>query len=785
MEDGQIRGDYMLKSKAKWTFINDHGEVDLLPEDMHLSSVTKKLLAQRNIIEKEEVGKFLQPKLSHLLDPCNLDSIEVVKERLIQAIERNEKILIYGDYDADGVTATVILLQTLRQLGASCDYYIPNRFTEGYGPNKSAFKQAKEAGFSVIITVDTGIAAVEEAAYAMELGIDLIITDHHETLDELPEAYAIIHPKLSDNYSFKSLAGVGIAFKLAQHLLGYLPEQYLDLVAIGTIADLVPLIGENRIFASHGLKRLSTTTNKGLQALKNICSLNDSVDADDVGFLLAPRINAVGRLQDASLAVELLMCETIEEATELANIVHSLNTKRQQLVRDTVGEAVELIEKETLQNFIVVAKEGWNEGILGIVASRLVQKYDRPAIVLTIQRENNLAKGSARSIPAFDLFTHLHTIKDLFINFGGHAQAAGLTLSLDNIKILKEVLHNIISEQLEPEDFRQHIHISDELEAKDLTESLVHEINMLAPFGIGNPKPLFLFKSIPYDVRKIGKDKSHLKLKFHSSQGTFEGIGFGMGNIYPFITPNTPINIVGELNINEWNGHRKVQMVLQDININERQLFDHRDKRQLHLTPYIDRDVKQLIISQKDIDDERLQSIQQMTYEDALLKVKTVVDDLFIFDMPQRLELLIQLIKQIRPNNIHACYRLNKSVYLTPFPTRDDFKWVYRFIHQYEPINLTTDINRIAQSKRWPDELVHFIIQVFIDLQFVIVQNGQLRLNPHPEKKDLQQSKIYQQRLERIEMEKILHYTNAQQLQQWFFQTMDERLVEEEISHGL
>src|SRR5690625_2224136 len=785
MEGGQIRGDYMLESKANWKFLCNGEEDDPLPKDINLSSVTRRLLAQRHITTEEAIEKFLKPKLTHLIEPHLLDTIDLAKERIEQAIKNDEKILIYGDYDADGVTATVILLKTLRQLGARRDFYIPNRFTEGYGPTKAAFKRAADTGFTVIVTVDTGISAIAEAEYAKELGIDLIITDHHETLDNIPDAYAIIHPKLSKNYSFKHLAGVGIAFKLAQHLLGYLPEKYLDLVAIGTIADLVPLIEENRVFAAHGLKKLTTTTNKGLQALKNVCSLKDSIEADDVGFLLAPRINAVGRLQDASLAVKLLMSETSEEAEELAQIVQSLNLKRQQLVRETVKEAVAIIEEKELQNFIVVANEGWNEGVLGIVASHLVQKYDRPAIVLTIQKDNNLLKGSGRSIPAFDLFTNLHKIKDVFTNFGGHAQAAGMSLPLENLQTLQEKLNKIVNEQLKQEDFKQLININDELASDELTESIVHEINMLAPFGMENPKPKFLFKHIPYDVRQIGQDKSHLKLKFQGNNGTFEGLGFGMGDIYPFITSNTPLEIVGELNINEWNGHRTVQMILQDIKISERQLFDHRDKRQLNLMPFINKNYKQLIVSTKPITGEGLQSIDKITYGDDSLDLVASVDDLFIFDIPHRLDNLIQIVKRTTPNNIHACYDLKNSVYLTPFPTREDFKWVYSFINHYGTINKTTDITRIAENKRWTEEDVRFIIQVFIDLQFVLEQNDQLLLNPHPEKKDLQQSEVYQQRLERIETEKILHYSNALQLKQWFFQMINQRTVEEEVSHGL
>lgn len=784
MEDGQIRGDNMLKSKANWQFLRTDGEEEYFPDGLNISTVTKKLLVQRGLTSKDAIEKFLQPNLNDLIAPDFLESIDKVYDRIQRAITAGEKILIYGDYDADGVTATVILLKTLRQLGAHCDYYIPNRFTEGYGPNVQAFQQAFDDDFTVIITVDTGIAATDEAAFAKQLGIDLIITDHHEVQGQLPEAFAIIHPKLSEKYSFKQLAGVGIAFKLAQHLLGYLPEQFLDLVALGTIADLVPLIDENRILTAHGLKQISTTNNLGLQALKRVCSLNDSIDSQDVGFSLAPRINAVGRLQNASLAVDLLMADTIEEAEELATTVQSINSERQQIVREIVKEAEAIIEADELQNFIVVANEGWNEGVLGIVASRLVQKYDRPAIVLTIQRENNLVKGSGRSIPAFDLFSQLLKISDLFTNFGGHSQAAGLSLPIEHLPELINKLNKFVNEQLEGEDFKQLIEISDVLECEDLSESLVHEINELAPFGMKNPKPVFLYKQIPYDVRQIGKDKNHLKLQFQAENKTFEGIGFSMGNLYPFLTRDTPLGIVGELNINEWNGRRTVQMVMQDIKIDDYQLFDHRGKRQLDLSPFINERTKQLAVHTYLHQDNPL-TIKSMSYDDHALIHLDEIDDLFVFDLPKSLEDLTMIIQKTKPKNIHVCYNLEQSLYLTPFPTREDFKWLYGYINHNQTIKPETHLPRIANQKEWTDEVVQFMIEVFLDLQFVIEHHGAFVLNPHPRKQELQQSNIYQQRLKQIDIEKKLYYSNAQDLKQWFLQMMDLHTIEEEVVNGL
>src|SRR5699024_4311182 len=335
MYNGQFRGEYMLDSKTKWILKNKAQNITKeLLHSMNVSPITLELLIQRGITTEDDINRFLEPRLNDLYEPNLLSMIEVASERIHRAIQHEEKILVYGDYDADGVSATTLLLKVLNELGANCDYYIPNRFTEGYGLNEQALRTACENGFQVVITVDTGIGSHHEAMIAKQLGIDLIITDHHESQGELPDAYAIIHPKCSSNYPFKELAGVGVAFKLSEYLLGYFPEQYLDLVAIGTIADLVPLIEENRILTYYGLRTLSSSKNKGIKALKQICQIDGQVSEEDVAFSLAPRINAVGRLQDASLAVRLLMTESTEEARELAETVQSLNSERQKIVQD-------------------------------------------------------------------------------------------------------------------------------------------------------------------------------------------------------------------------------------------------------------------------------------------------------------------------------------------------------------------------------------------------------------------------------------------------------------------
>ncbi|GAB3050393.1 single-stranded-DNA-specific exonuclease RecJ [Virgibacillus ainsalahensis] len=771
----------MLQSKAIWKYTTIQDDtVKLMDDSTSLSPVIKELLLQRGVTTAKEAAKFLSPDIEDLYSAAKLDSIEEACERVHKAIDQQEKILVYGDYDADGVSSTTVLLKTLQELGADYDYYIPNRFTEGYGPNEEAFRKAYENGFHLIITVDNGIAAVREAAIAKQLGIDLIITDHHEVQDELPDAFAILHPKCSPGYFFKELAGVGVAFKFAEHLLGYFPKHLLDFVAIGTIADLVPLVNENRILAFYGLRALTATNNPGIKALKHICKIEGNVTEEDVGFLIGPRLNAVGRLQDADLAVQLLMTDEQEEAEYIAQEIQQLNLQRQQIVSNIVKEAEEMVNKEN--NVIIVAKEGWNEGVLGIVASKLVRKYERPAIVLAIKPDTSQVKGSARSIPAFDLFQNCMKIREHFTHFGGHSQAAGMTIPDENLQTVQEALETLINEQLTEEDFKQEIEISHTINLPEISEELVNEINQLAPFGMKNPKPVFELKENPSQVRQIGSKRNHLKLQFRQDGVLLDGIGFGMGDLHPHISPHTPVTIAGELGINEWNGNKKAQIIIQDMKIEEWQLFDHRGKNSVDTHSIASNNRNLAISNKKGI---LPAEVRQITYDTDIGSLPEI-DELYIFDLPVTLERLKEIIRITKPVNIHACYYVEESTYLTAFPSRDEFKWFYALILKRKSIDLKKEISAIMKAKGWNKDRIIFLSKVFFELGFVKIENGVIELNPHPLKKDLQESNAYQERLAQAEIEKILYYSNYMELKKWFTTCMDylERPKEEQ-TYGL
>ena len=778
----------MLPSKANWLF---REKQDLSPavqdESMQLSSIVLQLLQQRNITTVEDIQHFMSPLLSDLYEPINLSMIDLAAERIHQAITHEEKILVYGDYDADGVSSTALLLQALKELGAICDFYIPNRFTEGYGLNEQAIKDAYKNGYQVIVTVDTGIASIAEADIAKSLGMDLIITDHHELQEELPDAYAIINPKCSPNYPFSELAGVGVAFKLAQQLLGYFPEHLLDYVAIGTIADLVPLVDENRILAYHGLKLLSTTTNIGLQALKKVCQLEGPITEEHVGFSIGPRLNAVGRIQDASLAVELLITEDADEAKTLAEMVQSVNEKRQQIVSKIVREAEEMTRASQVDNVIVVAKEGWNEGVLGIVASRLVRKYDRPAIVLTIKSDQGVAKGSARSITPFNLFENCMRIKDLFTQFGGHAQAAGMTLPLENVDDLRVQLNKQINDELTEDDFKQVIEISDDIEVSDINEQLIPEINQLAPFGMGNPKPIFCLTAHPTDVRQIGSLKNHLKLQFKENDVVVEGIGFSLGEAYAHLSPYDEMRIVGELGINEWNGIRKPQIIIQDLCVDAWQLFDHRGKKETNISTYLKTSNGSLIISEKELNlpEDEFAHVVQMNYPEDIDRLHPV-DSLFLYDLPPTLSVLEDMIRKTQPANVHLLFQLEDSKYLQPIPTRADFKWFYSFAYQHQSVDLKKAIPYVMRTKKWTKDFIIFMAKVFLELKFVRIESSIMTMEQNPEKREIQSSQLYQTLQLEVEIEKALYYSNYQQLKTWFSKLMTRKAsAEEEVVHGL
>lgn len=769
---------FMLKSKANWKFYNEQiNEIDAPAQ------LVNHLLKQRGIETEEEQERFLHPNWNDISDPSTMHDMEKAGLRIFQAIENEEKITVCGDYDADGVTSTALLMTALRELGAVCDFYIPNRFKEGYGLQKAAIESLHAQGVSLLITVDNGIANVEEVAFANQLGMDVIVTDHHEMQEELPDAYALIHPKLASQYTCKELAGVGVTFQLVHHLFGEMPTYLLDLVAIGTIADMVPLVGENRIFTYYGLKQLNETTNCGIRALINQCKITDKVTERNVGFSLAPRLNAVGRLQDASLAVDLLLTEDEEEAKQIAHYIDELNKERQQIVTEIVKEAEKQVNHE--DGILVLYDENWHEGVLGIAASRLVNRFDRPVMMLHYNKEAGTLKGSARSIPAFHLFENCMDINDLFTKFGGHSQAAGMTFPFANLEEIKAQLNEKVFAQVAEEDFKKEIQVSASLSPNQITEELVQQIAMFAPFGMQNEEPVFHLKAIPNQVRQIGQENKHLKMQFMDQDKQMDALGFFMGEMYYLISEQIPVSVIGKLQINEWNGNRTVQMIIEDMEIKEWQLFDYRGKQhEKYVRPYLNHYNHHIILANhhKIETEHDTHHVQQITYETDVSEL-TKSDILYIYDLPYDLTKLREIVKQIEPSSIHVSYGVTEDAFLQAVPSREDFKWVYGFLLKHQPIHLKLDLPKIIRMKRWTKERIIFILKVFFDLEFIRVEKDVITVNTDAEKKQLHESNTYRLRMQQSDIEKTLYYSTYDELKQWFGENLTVQQKKEELCY--
>lgn len=551
-----------------------------LEGQLGVSPILARLLAQRNIRDVEAAERFLQPSLAHLPEPELLLGMDKAVARLLRALRDKEKIVIYGDYDVDGTTATALLTEFFQDLGAEVDYYIPHRLREGYSLNAGALKKIREQGAKVVITVDNGISAVAEAEVARDLGLDLIVTDHHEIPPRLPEAFAILNPKQAgDAFPGKELAGVGVAFYLLIALRKALREagmlgdrepnlrRALDLVAVGTVADMAPLKGVNRILVREGLKVLSRTARPGLKALKEVAGVDGEVSADQVGFRLGPRINAVGRLDDAAFGVKLLLSRSEAEALELARRLDRANIERQDLEDEIAREACARVEAERLferRRSLVLFHEDWHPGVVGIVASRLVEKYYLPSIVLS--RDKDGLKGSARSIRNLNLVETLRDCSEHLSKFGGHYYAAGLSLARERLEAFSDAFDAAVRSRLKDEDFQPSLKLDADSRLAAIDAALLEEIRRLEPFGLGNPEPVLRLSGLRVRESRIVGEK-HLRLRVGEGKAAFGAIGFRLAEKLPAL--DSEVDVACIPGWNEWNGSKNIQLRLVDLRPSE------------------------------------------------------------------------------------------------------------------------------------------------------------------------------------------------------------------------
>ncbi|MFQ5408225.1 MAG: single-stranded-DNA-specific exonuclease RecJ [Anaerolineales bacterium] len=536
--------------------------------------ILAQLLFNRQIDSAREAEAFIAAHPRHSSDPFGLQDMSAAVERIARAVANGEHIAIYGDYDVDGITSTVLMVQLLESYGAQVTPYIPHRFDEGYGLNIEALDSLSAKGVALVVTVDCGIRALEEVAHARRIGLDLIVSDHHHVGPELPPAVAVINPKrFDDTYPEKMLAGVGLAYKLAQALVATLPsvdglaaENWLDLVALGTVADLAPLLGENRILVRDGLRVLNATRREGLRSLMRIARLPEgALRAVNIGFQLGPRLNAAGRISEAWAAYNLLITNNEERAERLADCLESHNRKRRELTQTITDEARAIALAERDEYLLFAAHESFNAGVVGLAASRLSEEYYRPAFVAEVRPDAGVSVGSARSIPEFNVSEVLDECSDLLVRYGGHAAAAGFTVTNENRPLLAERLRAAAADRLDGKDLRPTVSIDMEVPLRDLSFEVMSMLSKLEPCGYGNRIPVFVSRDVRVlSHRTVGREGKHLKFNVRApDSASLEAIAFGYGD-WAARMPAV-IDVVYELEINEWQGRRSLQLNVKDL----------------------------------------------------------------------------------------------------------------------------------------------------------------------------------------------------------------------------
>ena len=564
--------------QKRWKILTaDTQKSDSLQLALKISPVICDILVERGVVTFEQSKKYFRPELKDLHDPWLMKDMDKAAERIIRAVNNNEKILVFGDYDVDGTTSVACMYHFLKKIHSDLDFYIPHRYREGYGVSKAGIDFANENGFNLIISLDCGIKSIELIKYAKGLGIDFIVCDHHLPDEELPPAIAILNPKQKDcNYPYKELCGCGVGFKLISALapqFGLSDDdiyESLDLVATAIAADIVPMTGENRILAYYGLKKANENPNNGIKALGFLSGLKTELHINNLVFIIAPRVNAAGRMDDARKAVQMFIAESYDEALQYAEMLHSDNTDRKEADLNITNEALFLItENQDWQDrkSTVVFQSHWHKGVVGIVASRLIEHYYRPTIVLT--QSGEYVAGSARSVPGFNLYEAVHACREHLIGYGGHFAAAGLTLEIDKIDAFRNKFEEIVSATIHPELLIPEIIIDAEINFKDIQWPFYNILQQMEPFGPENLRPVFVAKKVwNTGYSKIVKEE-HIKFSLKQNNTVFTGIGFKMADKFHLLQMNKPIDVVFKIDENEWNGNKTLQLRVIDLRLNE------------------------------------------------------------------------------------------------------------------------------------------------------------------------------------------------------------------------
>ena len=773
----------MIDAKFKWELADNASSatVDNLEKELGISRILATLLAQQGIDSTEQAKKFFEPSMEEIHDPTLLHDMDKAVERIEQAVEKQEQITIYGDYDADGITSTSLMYETLLSIGANVNYYVPNRFTDGYGPNMDAYQRLIDNGTQLFITVDNGVSGKNVIDKVMAAGVDVVITDHHELPADLPNAVAIVHPRYpGSNYPFPDLSGVGVAFKVAWALTGEFPVEELDLVAIGEIADVVNVTDENHALISYGIQQLRQGMRPGLAALMKLADIKaNNLTDQDIGFGIAPRLNALGRIADANDGVKLLTSLDENESQKLAKEVDQANKERQNLVAEIMKEAEKQANSSANQQkrTLLIVGKGWHQGVLGIVASRIMNETGKPTIVASTDQNNpTLIKGSGRSVDSFNLFNALEAHRELFTTFGGHPAACGLSFDQGNIAPLQIALEEEASQQKFDPTVKQPLPIAMQLEPADVTQQLYNDIQRVAPFGPGNMEPVFELNNVKVvDVKTMGQEHQHLKFSIVSDKKNLTVVAFGQGNLATLLSaPTGQINLAVKVSLNEWRGKKSVQLMLEDLQINGTVIIDERTNK---LTPQLFSSSDYYIVREPRLRENIAPHVAPgytLSIEEAI-KTDFSGQQVTLVDCPSSEEMLKRIFAEDEgePATIRLLLYQRKSAYLAGLPTRNDFAQLYRFIYKQKELKWPMQAKAVSNHLKINMDRLNLMIQVFSEAGFVTIKDDVLKFNEPTNKTDLTQTKRYQKQLAQYKVEQQLLFNDAATVAKWLLEYLN------------
>lgn len=773
----------MIDAKFKWKLADNASSatVDNLEKELGISRILATLLAQQGIDSTEQAKKFFEPSMEEIHDPTLLHDMDKAVERIEQAVEKQEQITIYGDYDADGITSTSLMYETLLSIGANVNYYVPNRFTDGYGPNMDAYQRLIDNGTQLFITVDNGVSGKNVIDKVMAAGVDVVITDHHELPADLPNAVAIVHPRYpGSNYPFPDLSGVGVAFKVAWALTGEFPVEELDLVAIGEIADVVNVTDENHALISYGIQQLRQGMRPGLAALMKLADIKaNNLTDQDIGFGIAPRLNALGRIADANDGVKLLTSLDENESQKLAKEVDQANKERQNLVAEIMKEAEKQANSSANQQkkTLLIVGKGWHQGVLGIVASRIMNETGKPTIVASTDQNNpTLIKGSGRSVDSFNLFNALEAHRELFTTFGGHPAACGLSFDQGNIAPLQIALEEGAVKQKFDPTVKRPLLIAMQLEPADVTQQLYNDIQRVAPFGPGNMEPVFELNNVKVvDVKTMGQEHQHLKFSLVSDKKNLTVVAFGQGNLATLLSaPTGQINLAVKVSLNEWRGKKSIQLMLEDLQINGTVIIDERTNK---LTPQLFSSSDYYIVREPRLRDNIAPHVAPgytLSIEEAI-KTDFSGQRVTLVDCPSSEEMLKQIFAEDEgePATIRLLLYQRKSAYLTGLPTRNDFAQLYRFIYKQKELKWPIQAKAVSNHLKINMDRLNLMIQVFSEAGFVTIKDDVLKFNEPTNKTDLTQTKRYQKQLAQYKVEQQLLFNDAATVANWLLKYLN------------